>query len=119
MMIVMKGVLHCLGVFAAYVIPWLVILIPIRFLTRLPSYVFRKLLHFIAFTCVTLMILTAESWQAAALTAVLIAVVAYPILAALESAPWFAKLFVQKSKGEIKRSCVMLLFMFAAVITVC
>lgn len=119
MMIVMKGVLHCLGVFAAYVIPWLVILIPIRFLTRLPSYVFRKLLHFIAFTCVTLMILTAESWQAAALTAVLIAVVAYPILAALESAPWFAKLFVQKSKGEIKRSCVMLLFIFAAVITVC
>ena len=112
-------ILHCLGVFAAYVIPWLAILIPIRFLTKLPSYVFRKLLHFVAFTCVTLMILKAESWQAAALTAVLIAVVAYPILAALESASWFAKLFVQKSKGEIKRSLLLLMFMFAAVISVC
>ena len=47
------------------------------------------------------------------------AVAAYPILAALEAAPWFEKLFVQKSKGEIKRSCVMLLFMFAAIISVC
>ena len=111
-------VLSCLGVFFLYVIPWLLILVPIRFLTKLPSYVFRKLLHFVAFTCVTMMILAAESWQAAALAAVLVAVIAYPILAALEAAPWFAKLFVQKSKGEIKRSCLLLLFMFAAIIAV-
>ena len=39
MIVVTKSVLHCLGVFAVYVIPWLVILIPIRFLTKLPSYV--------------------------------------------------------------------------------
>lgn len=110
---------HCLKVFILYVIPWLIILIPLRFLTNIPSYIFRKLLHFIAFTCVTIMILAAESWQAAALTSILIAVVAYPILAALESAPWFEKMFVQKSKGEIKRSCLMLLFMFAVIISVC
>ena len=112
-------IVHCLKVFILYVSPWLIILIPIRFLTSLPSYVFRKLLHFIAFSCVTVMILAAESWQAAALTAVLIAVVAYPILAVLESAPWYEMLFVQKSMGEIKRSCLMLLFMFAAIISVC
>lgn len=112
-------IIHCLVVFIAYIIPWLLVLIPIRFLTKLPSYVFRKLLHFVAFSCVTLMILKAESWQAAALTAVLLAVVLYPILSVLESAPWFAKLFVQKSKGEIKRSFLLLLFMFAAIISVC
>ena len=112
-------IIHCLGVFITYVIPWLLVLIPVRFLTKLPSYVFRKLLHFIAFSCVTLMILKAESWQAAALTAVLLAVVIYPILSVLESAPWFTKLFVQKSKGETKRSCLLLLFMFAAIISVC
>lgn len=112
-------ILHCLGAFILYVIPWLLVLLPVRFLSKLPSYVFRKLLHVVAFTCVTLMILTAQSWQAAALTAVLIAVIAYPILAALESAPWFEKLFVQKSKGETKRSCLMLFGMFAAIISVC
>ena len=111
-------ILHCLGVFILYVAPWLAVLIPIRFFTRLPNFVFRKLLHFVAFTCTTLMILSADSWQAAALTAVLIAVVAYPILAVLENAPWFDRLFLSKSPGETKRSCLMLMFMFAAVITV-
>lgn len=114
-----QQILHCLGVFVLYVAPCLAILIPIRFFTRLPTFVFRKLLHFVAFTITTLMILSAETWQAAALTAVLIAVVAYPILAALEHAPWFDKLFLSKSPGETKRSCLMLLFMFAAIIAVC
>ena len=96
--------LHCLAVLASFIVPAVLILIPVRFLTKLPSYVFRKLLHIVAFSCVTLMILSAKSWQAAALTSVLIAVAVYPILAALESAPWFEKLFVQKSAGEIKRA---------------
>ena len=111
-------ILHCLAVLASFLVPAVLILIPIRFLTKLPSYVFRKLLHIVAFSCVTLMILSAKSWQAAALTSVLIAVAVYPILAALESAPWFEKLFVQKSAGEIKKSLLLLFFMFAALISV-
>ena len=111
-------ILHCLAVLASFIVPAVLILIPVRFLTKLPSYVFRKLLHIVAFSCVTLMILSAKSWQAAALTSVLIAVAVYPILAALESAPWFEKLFVQKSAGEIKKSLLLLFFMFAALISV-
>ena len=111
-------ILHCIKILIIYVIPCLLILIPVRFLTGIPSFVFRKMLHFVAFTGVTVMILTAETWQAAALTAVLIAVVIYPVLAVLESASWFEKLFVQKTEGEIKRSLILLMFMFAAVITV-
>ena len=64
------------------------------------------------------MILTAGSWQAAALTSVLIAIALYPVLAALENASWFGKLFVQKSPGEIKRSLLLLFLMFAALISV-
>lgn len=111
-------ILHCLAVLAAFIAPALLILIPIRFLTKLPSYVFRKLLHFVAFSCVTLMILSAESWQAAALTSVLLAVAVFPILAAFEKASWYEKLFVQKSAGEIKKSLLLFFFMFAAMITV-
>ena len=114
----MKQVLRCLAAFVIYVLPCLAVLVPVRFLTKLPSFVFRKLLHFIAFSCVTLMILTAPSWQAAAILAVLIAVAVYPILGLLENKPWFGKLFVQKSPGEIKRSLLMLMFMFAALIAV-
>ena len=113
-----KQVLHCLAAFVIFILPCLAILIPVRFLTKLPSFVFRKMLHFIAFSCVTLMILTAPSWQAAAILAVLIAVAVYPILGLLENKPWFGRLFVQKSPGEIKRSLLMLMFMFAALIAV-
>ncbi len=114
----LSQILHCLAVLAAFIVPALMILLPIRFLTSLPSFVFRKLLHFVAFTSVSLMILTAGSWQAAALTSVLIAIALYPVLAALENASWFGKLFVQKSPGEIKRSLLLLFLMFAALISV-
>ena len=109
---------HCLGVLATYIVPALLILVPVRFLTRLPSFIFRKLLHFIAFTSVSLMILAAGSWQAAALTSVLIAVALYPVLALLERATWYEKLLVQKTPGEIKRSLLLLFFMFAVLISV-
>ena len=114
----LSQILHCLAVLASFIVPALMILLPIRFLTSLPSFVFRKLLHFVAFTSVSLMILTAGSWQAAALTSVLIAIALYPVLAALENASWFGNLFVQKSPGEIKRSLLLLFLMFAALISV-
>ncbi len=46
-------ILSCLGILMAYIIPCVLVLLPIRFLTRVPSYIFRKLLHIVAFTCVS------------------------------------------------------------------
>ena len=112
-------ILHCFGVLAAYIIPSVLILLPIRFLTRLPSFIFRKLLHIVAFTCVSLMILAAHSWQAAALASVIIAAVIYPLLMAAEHERWYPRLFVEKKPGEIKKSMLMLFLMFAALIAVC
>lgn len=108
----------CFGRLILFIIPCVLVLLPIRFLTKVPSFVFRKLLHIVAFTCFTVMMLLAESWLAAALTSVIIALVIYPMLAAFEGKSWYAKLFVEKSPGEIKRSLLMLFFMFAAVIAV-
>ena len=110
--------LLCFGRLILYIIPCVLILLPIRFFTKMPSFVFRKLLHIVAFTCFTVMMLAARSWQSAALTSVIIAVLIYPLLSLCESAAWYDRLFVQKSTGEIKRSLLMLFFMFAAVITV-
>ncbi|MBQ6504548.1 MAG: TSUP family transporter [Flexilinea sp.] len=109
-------ILHCIGILAAYILPCLMILLPIRFLTKIPSFIFRKLLHIVAVTCVSLMLLTAKSWQGAALTSILIAAAVYPILVLLENEPWYEKLFVQKKPGEIKKSLLLLFFMFAVVI---
>ncbi len=115
----LMDILHCLGVLAAYLIPSVLMLLPVRFLTRLPSFIFRKLLHIVAFTCVSLMILSARSWQASALTSVMIAAVIYPLLRAFEGEDWYPRLFVEKKPGEIKKSMLMLFLMFASLIAVC
>ena len=110
--------LACLGRLLLYIIPSVLALLLIRYMTKVPSYVFRKLLHVVAFTCFAIMTLTAESWQAAALTSVIMAVAIYPLLMLVENEKWYERFFVQKSPGEIKRSLLMLFFMFAAVIAV-
>ena len=110
--------LACLGKLLLYIIPCVLALLLIRNMTKIPSYVFRKLLHVVAFSCFAIMTLTAESWQAAALTSVIMAVAIYPLLALAENEKWYGRFFVQKSPGEIKRSLLMLFFMFASVITV-
>lgn len=110
--------LRCLGVLIAYIIPCVLVLLPIRFLTKVPSFIFRKLLHIVAFSCVTIMTLSANDWKAPALASVVIAAVLYPLLRMLENEPWYGKLFVQKEPGEIRKSLLMLFLMFAAVISV-
>ena len=64
------------------------------------------------------MILLAESWQAAAISSGLLAPVLFPILSAVEKQPWYGHLLVQKSPGEVKKSMLLLLIMFAAVTSV-
>ena len=114
----MRDVLHCIGVFLAYVLPALVILVPIRFLTKLPSYIFRKLLHIVAFSFATLMIVSAKTWLAAALTSTIMGAAIYPILTLCETKPWYSRLLVQKSAGEIKRSMIMIFGVITAVVVV-
>ena len=110
--------LQCFGRLIVYIVPCVMALLPIRFLTGVPSFVFRKMLHVVAFTCFVVMMLAAGGWQAAVLTSVIIAVLVYPLLSLFENESWYGKLFVQKSPGEVKRSLLMVFFMFAAVIAV-
>ena len=110
--------MRCLLRLISFLVPCALLLILVRFLTRVPPFVFRKMLHIVAYTCFVVMLLAAGNWQAAALTSLLIAGIVYPILTLLEGQSWYAKLFVQKSKGEVRRSLLQLFLMFAAVISV-
>lgn len=109
--------LTCFGTLVAYIIPAVLVLLLIYFFTKVPPFVFRKLLHAVAFTCFTVMLLSAEDWMAAAVTSIGIAVLLYPVLALVEKEKWYGKIFVEKSPGEIKMSLLKLFFMFAVVIT--
>ena len=107
--------LACFGTFLAFILPALAVLVPIRFLTRVPSFVFRKLLHIAACIFSSLMILTAQSWRAAALACLIAMLTVYPLLTICEKKPWYAGLLVQKSAGEARRS-MMMIFCVTAVI---
>ena len=113
---IISEMLLCLGRLVAFILPLLAFLLPLRFLTSFPSFVFRKLLHMVAVSCFTVMLLFARQWQAASMTCLLVAAALYPLLAAFEEKSWYGKLFVEKSPGEVKRSLLMLFFLFAALI---
>jgi hypothetical protein len=108
----------CYGNLLKYLAPAVCLLLLTRRLFPIPDYVFRKLLHMVAFSIVTVMILSASRWEAACLTSLSFAVIVYPILMLLEKEPWFDKLLVQKKPGEIKQSLLLLFIMIAADIAV-
>lgn len=109
------GTLSCLKTFIIFIIPCVLAILPLRFLTKIPSFVYRKVLHIIAFSCVTIMIMTANDWQSAALASIVIAALIYPVLRLLENESWYSRLFVQKEEGEIRKSLLMLFLMFAGI----
>lgn len=113
------GVLGCTAEFLEYIVPAALALLLLHRFFKIPPHVFRKLLHFVAFTCLVEMMWEAEAWYQASLTALLFAAVVYPILRALEGRPWFAGLFVQKGPGEVKKSLLLLFVMDAALVAVC
>jgi len=113
------GVLVCTLEFLEYIVPAAILLLCLHHFFKIPSHVFRKLLHFAAFTCLVEMMWAAEEWYQASLTALLFAAVVYPILCALEGRSWFDGLFVQKGPGEVKKSLLLLFIMDGLLVAVC
>ncbi|MBQ7308087.1 MAG: TSUP family transporter [Clostridia bacterium] len=110
----------CFGKLTLFLAVSAIILILVRFtIKKLPSFVFRKLLHLAAFSSIIIMIYASDYWLASALTSLIFALIIYPILVILEKHfLWFSHLFVQKSKGEITRSLLSLFGMAGVLITI-
>ena len=111
-------IISSMKVLALAIVAVALLIVVLQLIFKFPKYVFRKLLHLVAFSCVCIMLHFAESWQAAVLVNLIFAALIYPILALLEKESWYGSLFVEKSKGEVKRSLVMLFCMYAALIFV-
>lgn len=110
--------LRCLGMLFAFVIPCVIVLLLIKFIAKPASHVFRKLLHLVAFSGLTFVVTTAEGWIPVVITSAVFALILYPTLSILEKEEWFPRFFVQKTPGEIKKSMLMLLVMFALLVAV-
>lgn len=111
--------LRCFGWFLLYIVILAAILIVLRFTCRMPRELFRKLLHMLALSSSVVLMWAADHWMAAAISAVLFAVIVYPVLNIFERFPGYGNLFIQRKDGEIKKSLLLLFLTTAALIAVC
>jgi len=108
------GFLH-LGVYFLIVIA---IALTLKLIFKnIPDYVFRKILHFIAFNSAIFIGLTNE-WHIGVLICVIFIIILFPLLHFLEGNHKFEKLLVEKKKGEITFSFTLIYFLAGSTIAV-
>ena len=108
-----------LGVICVYFIICAACATLIRLFTPVPDEVFRKTLHLILLGSLPVWIHVYDIWWMAALSALLFAVVVYPILALAEHLKGYSHLLTERKSGELKKSLLIVFAMFAIVITIC
>ena len=117
-MTVVLPVLALFGKYMAYIIVAAALLVLLRYTTKVPDYVFRKLLHIIAFTSILPVMFWADSWQQAVAVELLFLVVIIIGLLCIERFPFYHSLFVEKGRHEVLTSFIMLFSLMAVLIAV-
>lgn len=100
--------LRVLGIYIGYIVVCASTLIIIRFTAKVPDYIFRKLLHVVAFTSILPLIFSTEIWWIAVAVEVFFLIIVIAALLFFEKFPFYKGLFVEKAKHEVVISFVSL-----------
>ncbi len=100
--------LRVLGIYIGYIVLFAAVLIVIRFTTKVKDYIFRKLLHCVAFTSIIPLVVCTEIWWIAAAVEVFFLIVVVVALHFFERFSFYKDLFVEKEKHEVILSFVAL-----------
>lgn len=106
------------GIYVGYIAVMAAMLILVRFTTKVPDYIFRKLLHFVAFTSILPLVLATDIWWIAAAVEVLFLIVVMLALHFFESFSFYQKLFVEKAKHEVIFSFIGLFGLMTVLIAI-
>ena len=93
--------LKLFGIYIGSIVALAVILIIVRSSTRVPDFVFRKLLHFVAFTSILPLVIFTDIWWIAVAVEVLFLILVIIALHFFERSSFYKKLFVEKAKHEV------------------
>lgn len=110
--------LKVLGIYLGYIIALAVILIVVRFTTKVPDYIFRKLLHFVAFTSILPLVFFTDIWWIAVAVEVLFLILVIGALLFFEHFSFYKKLFVEKGKHEVIFSFIGLFGLMTVLIAI-
>ncbi len=110
--------LKLLGIYTGYIAAFAAVLLVVRFTTKVPDYIFRKLLHFVAFTSILPLTLCTEVWWITAAVEILFLVIVTVALHFFEGCSFYKKLFVEKEKHEVLSSFIHLFALMTVLIAV-
>ena len=110
--------LKVLSIYIGYIVAIAAILLVVRFTTKVPDYIFRKLLHIVAFTSILPLAYSTSIWWIAVAVEILFLIIVIAALLFLEKFSFYRKLFVEKAKHEVIISFIALFSLMALMLAV-
>jgi len=107
------------GILAGYFIVCASAALLIRRLIRIPTEVFRKILHTILLCSLFVWLYAFPNWWTASLAALLFVAAVYPILSVAERWSGYSALLTERRGGEIKNRLFPVFTMFAILNALC
>lgn len=108
-----------IGILAGYFIVCASAALFARRLIRIPTEVFRKILHTILLCSLFVWLYAFPNWWMASLAALLFIAIAYPLLSFGEKWSGYSALLTERKGGEIKNSLFLVFTMFAILNALC
>jgi len=96
-----------LGILIGYYILAGSLTVLLKKIVKVPSELFRKILHTICFMSVLLLLNVFGTWYMAVLAVLTFALIVYPILALVERFPLYGRFFAERKSGEVKMSLIL------------
>lgn len=106
------------GLYWGYIIAFALVLVLIRWALHVPDFIFRKLLHVVAFTSILPLMLGSDDWHLSVMVQICFLIVVILALLLAERLPFYSELLVEKGKHEILVSFIMLFSLIAVLIAV-
>lgn len=101
-----------------YFIVLVIVVFSIRRLLKVPTELFRKLLHFVLLGSLWVWLHAFSIWWHALLTVLVFTILVYPILIGAEHIKGYSKFVTERKDGELKRSLLLVFGMFAILLTI-
>lgn len=100
--------LRVLGIYLSYIVVLASVMLLIRYHTKVPDYIFRKLLHLVAFTSILPLAFSTDIWWIAVAVEVFFLIIVIIALHFFEHFSFYRGLFVEKAKHEVIISFISL-----------
>lgn len=110
--------LKVLGIYIGFIVVLATVLLILRFTTKIPDYIFRKLLHVVAFTSILPLVFSTDIWWIAVAVEVLFLILVIGALMFFERFSFYKGIFVEKSKHEVIISFITLFSLMTLMLAV-